>query len=90
MALIARIAGWSLLSGGLGAGLGLVFFGRYSDWLFSEYVVPTVLLGCVGGIIGVIAGAAREIVTALRKGPPSKRPGVFDGQSEERYCEAVD
>ena len=32
MALIARIVGLSLLTAGLGAGLGFAFFGQYSDW----------------------------------------------------------
>ncbi len=58
----ARIIGLSVLTAGLGAGLGLVFFG----WApFREYIIPCLLLGCVGGIIGAITGAAREIVTAL-------------------------
>ena len=62
MALIARIIGLCLLTGGLGAGLGLAFFRQYSD-----YIIPTLLLACAGGIIGAVAGAAREIVTALRQ-----------------------
>jgi hypothetical protein len=58
MALIARILGVSLSTGGLGAMLGLVLFrGPYSD-----YIIPTMFLACVGAIIGAIAGAAREIV----------------------------
>jgi hypothetical protein len=63
MALPARIIGLSLLTGGLGAGLGLVLFRQYP---YSEYIIPTLLLACVGGIIGAVAGAAREIVTVLR------------------------
>lgn len=57
MALIARILGVSLVTGALGALLGLVFFGQGSDG-------PGIalLLACVGAIIGAIAGAAREIV----------------------------
>ena len=61
MALIARIIGLSLLTAGLGAGLGFAFFGKYSDWSGIS-----LLLACVGGIIGAVAGAAREIVTARR------------------------
>jgi hypothetical protein len=66
MAMIARIIGVSLLTGGLGAGLGLVFFGQYS---YSDYIVPTFFLACVGGIIGAVAGAAREIVMAQGQKP---------------------
>jgi uncharacterized membrane protein len=65
MALVARIIGVSLLTAGLGAGLGYAFFGRYSDWSGVA-----LLLACVGGIIGAVAGAAREIVIAQRKPPP--------------------
>jgi len=62
MALIARIIGLSLIMSGLGAGLGLAFFGRSPDWSGVS-----LLLACAGGIIGAITGAAREIVTALRR-----------------------
>lgn len=62
MAMIVRIFGLSLLAGWLGAGLGLVLFGGSS---YSDYIIPTLGLACVGGIIGAIAGAAREIVNAL-------------------------
>lgn len=66
MALAARIIGLSLLTSGLGVGLGLVFFGQYSD-----SSIPVLLLACAGGIIGAVAGAAGEIVTALRHKPAS-------------------
>jgi len=66
MELIARIIGVSLLTAGLGAGLGFTFFSQYPDWSGIALV-----LACVGGIIGAIAGAAREIVTAQRQGPSS-------------------
>ena len=62
MALVARIIGLSLLIGGLGAGLGFAFFGRYPDWSGIS-----LLLACVGAIIGAMAGTARETVTALRQ-----------------------
>jgi len=62
MALIARIIGLSFLTGGLGAGLGFAFFGKNPDWSGIS-----LLLACVGGIIGAVAGAARETVTALRQ-----------------------
>ena len=62
MALVCRILGLALLTAGLGAGLGYLFFGSYSDWTGIS-----LLLACVGGIIGAIAGAAREIVAAQRQ-----------------------
>jgi hypothetical protein len=64
MATILRIIGLSLLTSVLGAGLGFAIFGKYPDWTGIS-----LLLTCVGGIIGAAAGVAREIVTALRRGP---------------------
>ena len=64
MVLIARIVGLSLLTSGLGAGVGFALFGKSPGWNGIS-----LLLGCVGGIIGAVAGAAREIVTALRRKP---------------------
>jgi hypothetical protein len=64
MALIARILGVSLLTSALVAGLLLALIqpDRHSpDTLFIFY------LACVGGIIGAVAGAAREIVSAQRQ-----------------------
>ena len=61
MALITRIFGVSLIAGGLGAGLGFVLFGSSRDWIGIS-----LLLACVGAIIGAIAGTARETVDALR------------------------
>jgi hypothetical protein len=63
MAIIARVFGWSLLAGGLGAGLGLILFAQHNQ--YSDYIIPTLFLGCVGGIIGAVAGAAAEIVPVL-------------------------
>ena len=65
MALIARIFGVSLIAGGIGAGLGFALFGNHSDW-----TGVSLLLGCVGAIIGALAGTARETVGALRQKPP--------------------
>jgi hypothetical protein len=56
MTLIARILGLSLLTGGMWAVFGFVFFRQYSDWSGIA-----LMLSCVGAIIGAIAGAAREI-----------------------------
>jgi hypothetical protein len=66
MMMIVRTVGLSLFAGGLGAGLGFYLFGQYDD-----YGIPCLLLACTGGIIGAVAGAAREIVTALRQRPSS-------------------
>jgi len=64
MAMIGRIFGVSLIAGGLGAGLGFAFFGRNPDWSGVSLV-----LGCVGAIVGALAGTAREAVAALRQKP---------------------
>ena len=66
MALIARIIGLSLFIGALAAVLGFVLFNENSDWSGAS-----LLLGCVGALIGAVAGAAREIVTARRQTHPS-------------------
>lgn len=65
MMIIARIVGLSLFAAGLGAALGVALF-----WHCSNGGFLMILLGCVGGIIGAVAGAAREIVTALRQRQP--------------------
>jgi hypothetical protein len=64
MAVIARIIGLSLLTSGLGAGLGYALFGPSRDW-----IIVSLLLACVGGIIGAVAGAAREIVASRHQKP---------------------
>ena len=64
MAIVARILGLSSLTAGLGAGLGHALFGQYPGW-----IAISLLLACVGGIIGAVAGAAREIVAAQRQKP---------------------
>jgi hypothetical protein len=33
----------------------------------SEYIIPVFFLACVGGVIGAVTGAAREIVSAQRQ-----------------------
>jgi hypothetical protein len=62
MELVARIIGVSLLTAGLGVGIGFGFFGKDPDCSGISFV-----LACVGGIIGAVAGVGREIVAALRK-----------------------
>jgi hypothetical protein len=64
MALIGRIIGLSLFTAGLGAGLGFAFIGKCSDWSGI-----TLLLACVGTIVGALAGTAPETATALRQQP---------------------
>jgi hypothetical protein len=64
MALIARIIGLSLLTAGLGAWIGLTFLGKGSDASGIAFV-----LGCVGAIVGALAGTAHETAAALRQKP---------------------
>src|SRR5260370_42433755 len=66
MIIIARIIGLSLLAAGFGAFLGHAFFGHHSDW-----VGVSLLLACVGGVIGAVSRAARGIVAAPRPRPSS-------------------
>ena len=69
MAVIARILGVSLLTSALVAGLGLALLRSVSNPAMpsSEYIIPVFFLACVGGVIGAVAGAAREIVSAQRQ-----------------------
>ena len=69
MSLIARILGVSLLTSALVAGFGLVLLQSVSDPALpsSAFIVPGFILACVGGVIGAIAGTAREIVAAQRQ-----------------------
>ena len=62
MAVVARIIGYSLLTAGLGAVLG---FGLFS---LSEHggKGASIVFACLGAIVGAVAGAAGEIVTAQR------------------------
>jgi hypothetical protein len=64
MVLIARILGVSLLTSALVAGLGLALLKPDPH---SPDIVVVFFLACVGGVIGAIAGAAREIVSAQRQ-----------------------
>lgn len=66
MAIVARIIGSSLLTAGLGAGIGFAL-ARNTDP--SAVVFVSFLLACLGAIIGAVAGAAREIVEAQRRKP---------------------
>jgi hypothetical protein len=64
MAVVARIIGYSLLTAGLGAVLGIALFWRLSD---HERNGLCFVLACLGTIVGAVAGAAGEIVTAQRR-----------------------
>ncbi len=77
MMLIARIAGLSLLASGLVAALGLTVLSAFTGpgVPSSEFVIPGLVLACVGGIIGAIAGTAREIV-AVRSAPQPQTTGL--------------
>lgn len=67
MAVIARVLGVSLLIAVLVGGLGLAVF-RPRDQTWD--VVVLFFVTCVGGVVGAIAGAAREIVSAQRPKAP--------------------
>ena len=72
MAVVARIIGYSLLTAGLGAVLGFALFS------LSEHGGngASIVFACLGTIVGAVAGAAGEIVTAQRrltKPEPSER-----------------
>jgi hypothetical protein len=64
MALIARIFGVALLTSALVAGLLLALIRPDRN---STDIVVILFLACVGGVIGAVAGAAREIVSAQRQ-----------------------
>jgi hypothetical protein len=61
MAPIVRIIGLSLATAALGIVLGYVFFGQASDCIGICFC-----LACVGAVVGAVAGAGREIASALR------------------------
>ena len=67
MAVFARIIGYSLLT----AAPGGVWFG-YALSEHDSSAFPAFLLACIGAIVGAVAGAAGEIVTALRRSAEPK------------------
>jgi hypothetical protein len=71
MALIARILGVSVLTSALVAGIlvALIQPDRHS----TDSVI-VFFLACIGAIVGAVAGAAREIVSAQRPKPPINWP----------------
>ncbi len=81
MAVVARIIGYSLLTAGLGAGLGFALFS------LSEHGGngASIVFACLGTIVGAVAGAAGEIVTAQHR--------IAEPKPQERIsktCEAWD
>jgi uncharacterized membrane protein len=70
MAVIARIIGLSLLTAGLGAGLGYALFGT------DRGGTGAFLLACVGALVGALAGTAGEIVAVMRQRGRSEK--TFD------------
>jgi hypothetical protein len=64
MAPFARIIGCSLFAGGLVA-VGIVTFSGQNP----DTPILALVLGSVGGVIGAVAGAGREIATAVRERP---------------------
>ncbi len=64
MAVVARIIGYSLLTAGLAAVLGIALFWQLPD---HDRNGLSFVLACLGTIVGVVAGAAGEIVTAQRR-----------------------
>jgi hypothetical protein len=68
MGLIARVLGVSVVTSALGVGLAVALTrpDRHSPDILAIF-----FLACVAGIIGAIAGAAREIVSAQRPKPPA-------------------
>lgn len=64
MAPIARIVGSALLTGAVIAVGALTLGGQNSDTPMLALV-----LGCVGSLIGAVAGAGREIALAVRERP---------------------
>lgn len=75
MAVFVRIIGYSLLTAGLGAMLGFAL-----SWQLPAHERNglSFVLACLGTIVGVVAGAAGEIVTAQRRhtdsGPVEQKP----------------
>ena len=64
MTVVARIIGYSLLTAGLGAVLGFALFSQLPD---HDRNGLSFVLACLGTVVGVVAGAAGEIVTAQRR-----------------------
>jgi hypothetical protein len=80
MVLIARILGVSLITSALVAGVGFLLLKSVPEPSMGatvvgqpapvmparDYTTPIFILTCIGGLIGAVAGAAQEIVSAQR------------------------
>ena len=81
MAVVARIIGYSLLTAGLGAGIGYAL-----AWNAPKNAPDrnglSFVLACLGTIVGAVAGAAGEIVTAQRR--------VTEPKPMSKSCETWD
>ena len=80
MVVVARIIGYSLLTAGLGAVIGYalgVNAPDAPDWRGLSFV-----FACLGTIVGAVAGAAGEIVTAQRR--------LAEPKPMSKTCEAWD
>jgi hypothetical protein len=64
MAVVARIIGYSLFTAALGAVLGFALFSQLPD---NNRTGLSFVLACLGTIVGAVAGATGEIVTAQRR-----------------------
>jgi hypothetical protein len=64
MAVVARVTGYSLLTAALGAVLGLALF---SQLPYNERNSLSFVLACLGTLVGVVVGAAGEMVTPQRR-----------------------
>jgi hypothetical protein len=80
MTVAARIIGYSLLTAVLGAVLGFVLFSLLPD---RDRNGLSFVLACLGTIVGAVAGAVGEIVTALRRlakpEPQERMSKTFEG-----------
>ena len=63
MKTIARILCLSLFCSALAGWLGIAIFREYAD-----YLVPAILFGVTGGLVGAVSGATREIVQCQTTG----------------------
>lgn len=72
MMMVARIIYVSVAAAAVVAGLAFVFLQHNPD-----YPGLILLLGCVGAIVGAIAGATREIVAAYKQ---NANPEVKNGK----------
>jgi hypothetical protein len=69
MAVVGRIIGYSLLTAGLGAVIGFVLFWQLDG---HERNGLSFVFACLGTIVGAVAGATGEIVTAQRRNAEPK------------------